>query len=94
MRYIIFYIAAVNAFSFVLFGIDKYLARNGMRRVSERALFVSALLGGSFGALLGMWTFRHKTQHKSFRVFIPLILLLQIAAGGALFWYFFVLPKG
>lgn len=94
MRYIIFYIAAVNAFSFVLFGVDKYLARNGMRRVSERALFVSALLGGSFGALLGMWTFRHKTQHKSFLVFIPLILLLQIAAGGALFWYFFVLPKG
>ena len=42
---------------------------------------LSALLGGSLGAVLGMWLFRHKTRHWYFAWGLPLILLVQIAAG-------------
>ena len=39
---------------------------------------LSAILGGSIGALLGMRVFHHKTLHRSFRYGIPAILILQI----------------
>ena len=36
-----------------------------------------AIAGGSIGALLGMYLFRHKTQHKKFTLGIPVIILVQ-----------------
>ena len=36
--------------------------------------------GGSVGALLGMGFFRHKTRHWTFRLGMPAILILQVAA--------------
>lgn len=56
---------------------DKRRAKNRERRISEKALFLIALLGGSFGSLIGMWLFRHKTKHWYFVVFMPLILVAQ-----------------
>jgi uncharacterized membrane protein YsdA (DUF1294 family) len=47
-----------------------------------------AALGGSIGSLAGMYTVRHKTKHPKFTVGIPLILVLQVAAAIAV-WYFF-----
>lgn len=35
---------------------------------------------GSVGALLGMGFFRHKTRHWTFRLGMPAILILQVAA--------------
>ena len=62
-----------------ILGLDKGRAqRRGARRVPERALFLCALLGGSPGALLGMWAFRHKTKHWYFKYGLPAILLLQL----------------
>ena len=75
------YLAAVNLWAFGLMGFDKRRARQGGRRVRERTLFLSALLGGSLGALLGMYLFRHKTRHWYFVWGIPLILLAQAALG-------------
>ena len=76
------YLAAVNLWAFALMGVDKHRAkRKGARRIRERTLFLSALLGGSPGALLGMWTFRHKTKHWYFVWGMPLILAAQIALG-------------
>ena len=40
---------------------------------------MSAIIGGSIGALLGMQVFRHKTKHASFRIGMPCILIVQIA---------------
>lgn len=34
------------------------------------------------GALLGMWTFHHKTRHWYFRYGIPAILVVQLALAG------------
>ena len=48
-------------------------------RISEKALFIPAILGGSIGAILGMHLFHHKTKHWYFRFGLPLILALQLA---------------
>ncbi|HHY11587.1 MAG TPA: DUF1294 domain-containing protein [Firmicutes bacterium] len=64
-------------------GYDKYQACRRRRRVPEKALFAAALTGGSLGILVGMFFFRHKTKHLSFRMGIPAIVLLQVW----LLWY-------
>ena len=76
------YLLAVNLWAFGLMWLDKRRSkRKGARRVRERTLFLSALLGGGAGAILGMWTFRHKTKHWYFVWGMPLILLAQAAAA-------------
>ena len=73
------YLLIINALTFLTFGADKRRARRDRRRVRESTLFLLAVLGGSIGALLGMYVFRHKTRHWYFCVGIPAILILQIA---------------
>ncbi len=76
------YLLAVNLAAFVLMGADKRKARRGAWRISERALFLPALLGGALGGVLGMRTFHHKTRHWYFRWGFPLLLALQLAVLG------------
>ena len=73
------YLLIINAIAFSLMLIDKYKARKNLWRIPEATLISTALLGGSIGALIGMYTVRHKTRHIKFTVGIPLILLAQIA---------------
>lgn len=72
------YLLAINVVTFFVYGIDKWKARHKRWRVSEAALLVLALLGGSVGAWLGMYVWRHKTLHKKFKYGVPLILLAQV----------------
>ena len=72
------YLVLINLAAFLLMGIDKFRARRELWRIPEKVLFGSALLGGSIGAIAGMFFFRHKTRHLSFRLGFPVILLLQI----------------
>lgn len=76
---LIFYLALINLAAFLLMGADKSRARRGLWRIPEKVLFLSAVLGGSAGAIGGMFFFRHKTRHLRFRIGLPAILLLQIA---------------
>ena len=76
------YLAAMNLAGFLLMGWDKRCARKGRRRIPERTLFAAAFLGGSVGALAGMYVIRHKTKHLSFVIGIPLILILQLLLAG------------
>ena len=85
-RAVLIYLAVINIAAFILYGIDKQKARNHQWRISEACLICVAVLGGSVGALLGMFVFRHKTKHIKFLIGVPLILILQIAAG----LYYFV----
>ena len=78
-RYMLYYLAAINLAAFFLMWLDKRRARRkGARRVRVRTLFLSALLGGSVGAIAGMRLFRHKTKHWYFVWGMPAILILQL----------------
>lgn len=71
---------AANLTAFLLMGLDKGRARRGAWRISEKALFLPAVLGGALGGVLGMRLFHHKTRHWYFRYGFPLLLLAQMAA--------------
>ena len=70
---------AINAITFVVYGIDKYKAKKAKWRISEATLLLLAVLGGSIGAWMGMRVWHHKTMHKKFKYGIPALLLMQIA---------------
>ena len=76
---IVYYLIALNIVTFLVYGIDKWKAKQAKMRIRETALLTLAVLGGSIGALLGMKVWHHKTMHKKFKYGLPLILLAQIA---------------
>ena len=79
MKMIVFIVMAMMSLvSFAAFGIDKYKAKAGHWRISERTLFLTAILGGGIGAFLGMKVFHHKTLHKQFAIGIPVIMIVQV----------------
>ncbi len=81
------YAAAVNVAAFAVMAVDKSRAKKGAWRISERTLFLFALLFGSMGIWAGMYVFRHKTRHLKFVVGIPVILLIQLCAVLAyIYW--------
>lgn len=78
---LICYLSAVNLLALALMGLDKGKARRGARRIPEKTLFLTAVIGGSVGAIAGMFLFRHKTRHLSFVLGLPAILLAQLCAA-------------
>ena len=77
----------MNIASFALMGHDKRSARLNKWRVSERTLFLVTACFGGLGSVLGMKVFHHKTQHWYFKVFFPVLLVVQIVllvVGGYL----------
>ena len=77
--YLAYYLLAINAVTFIVYGIDKYKAKKAQWRISEATLLLLAVLGGSIGAWMGMKVWHHKTMHMKFKYGIPAILLIQIA---------------
>ena len=59
--------------------IDKWKAKKNLWRIPEATLMMTAALGGSIGALMGMYTVRHKTRKPRFYLGIPLILIFQLS---------------
>ena len=78
MKLILLYLLIVNAVAYFLMMADKIKAKKNLWRIPESTLMLSALLGGSIGALAGMYTFRHKTRHPKFTIGIPAILFVQM----------------
>lgn len=76
---VLLYLIIVNAAAFLLMLADKLKAKRGAWRIPEAALMGIAAIGGSVGALAGMYLFRHKTKHIKFTLGIPVILIGQIA---------------
>ena len=79
MSCLTYYLLAINAVAFIMYGIDKYKAKKAKWRISEATLLLLAVLGGSIGAWMGMKVWHHKTMNKKFKYGIPAILLIQIA---------------
>ena len=84
MKYILIYLAIINAVSFLLMLIDKQKAVKGRRRIPERVLLIAAGIGGSFGTLMAMYAFRHKTNRVKFTAGVPFMLFVHF---GAVLWY-------
>ena len=78
MQLLFIYLAIINAISFLLMLVDKYKAKKNLWRIPERTLMGFAAIGGSIGALAGMYLVRHKTKHLQFTVGIPVILFLHV----------------
>ncbi|MGN1327889.1 MAG: DUF1294 domain-containing protein [Clostridia bacterium] len=78
IKNIIIYLVIINIVAFLAMLIDKKKAEKGKWRIKESTLLILAIIGGSIGAITGMYTFRHKTQKARFFVGIPVIIVLQI----------------
>lgn len=88
MRILMYYLIAVNVAAWIMYGLDKWKARSGKWRISERTLLIVALIGGSVGALAGMLMFRHKTKKPKFVIGIPVMLVVHCVIVAAAFsWH-------
>ena len=77
-RILLIYLAVVNILTIIVFGVDKMNAKSNRQRVRIVTLLGLAFIGGSVGALIGMYGFHHKTMKAYFTVGVPLILLMQV----------------
>lgn len=86
MKWLLYYLSAINIIGVVIMGWDKIKARAGVWRIPENNLLLIALTGGSAGIYLGLRLFHHKTRHFKFTVIVPIVLLIQLIIIGWLFY--------
>jgi len=72
------WLIAASIVLFALYGYDKAQAKAGGGRVPEIVLHGLALLGGFVGGWIGMYAFRHKTQHPMFKVVLAIATVLNL----------------
>lgn len=77
MKYFLIYLAAVSIIAAVMTVSDKSRAKKHRRRIAEKTLFITAVLGGSAAMYLTMLAVRHKTKHRRFMIGLPLIMIVQ-----------------
>ncbi len=85
MNILLYYLLIINIAGFLSMLVDKQKAIHNKWRIPENTLMTISLIGGSLGALLGMYIFHHKTRHIKFKFGIPLILFLQIVISLSIF---------
>ena len=78
VKNIIIYLIIINLIAFLSMLVDKKKAKYGRWRIPENTLFLYAILGGTVGSIIGMYTFRHKTHNPKFKIGMPALLILQI----------------
>ena len=78
IKNIVIYFIIINIVTFLVMWYDKHEAKVGHWRISEKALFLFTIFGGSLGGIIGMYTFRHKTKKWYFKYGFPIILICQI----------------
>ena len=78
INFLSYYLFIINIITFAIYGIDKYNAVHHKFRIRIVTLLFLAVIGGSIGALLAMYIFRHKTKKWYFTVVVPLILIAQV----------------
>lgn len=67
----------LSLIAFCVYGADKAKAKKGAWRIPEKVLLSLSFFGGGLGGLLGMFLFRHKTNHFYFWVINILGLIWQ-----------------
>jgi uncharacterized membrane protein YsdA (DUF1294 family) len=77
---ILIYFIFINIAAFLVYSFDKYRARIGASRISEKELYTFSIIGGFLGASLSMALFRHKINKVSFLLRHIVIIILWIIA--------------
>ena len=75
---IIYFCIVINIITFLVFGYDKWQAKNNKRRISELNLLLLTGIGGTIGGIVSMYLFKHKTNKFSFILSFYAIAILQI----------------
>ena len=83
---VIDYLVVMSLLTFAAYGMDKRKAKKGQWRIPEKTLLLLAVLGGSLGALLGMYVCHHKTQKTKFVIGVPVIIAVQAAVAAGFLW--------
>jgi uncharacterized membrane protein YsdA (DUF1294 family) len=78
----------LNLLTFLITAYDKQLAVAHKNRISEETLLTFAAVGGTIGAALAMYLFRHKTSKKYYLFKFYRIVILQIIAAIGLFYFY------
>lgn len=89
MVFIPIYLLVINLVAFTAMGLDKKKAIDKKWRIPEKRLFLYVLLGGGVGGTFGMMLFRHKTKHWYFRIFFPLIAIVEYGLAVFVIFKFF-----
>lgn len=89
LKNIIIYLLIINIIAFFAMFIDKKKAEKDRWRIKESTLLTLALIGGSIGAIIGMYTFHHKTKKPRFFIGIPVMIVLQtmLIIAISIKWY-------
>lgn len=83
------YLIAISVIAIVVCIYDKIAAKHNPRhRTRESTLLLLSALGGSVAMLVTMYIIRHKTKHVKFMLGIPVIIILQVAAAVAVYFFF------
>lgn len=77
---LIIYLIFVNLVGLIFMAVDKVRAVEHRFRIPESVLLILAAIGGSVGAIIGMFLFHHKIRRIKFRFGLPAILFLQVLA--------------
>ena len=80
MEYFFYCLLVINILTFLIYGLDKLLAKLHSWRVPEITLLFLAAIGGTVGAYIAMQCFRHKTLHWKFKLGVPVLFFLQVVA--------------
>lgn len=81
MKLAVIYLVMINIAAFCMYGIDKSAAIKQKQRIPNKVLLGVVVIGGSAGALAGMYMFRHKTKKWYYTMTVPVMLIIQIAAA-------------
>ena len=84
MRYLMYYLIVINIAAWLMYGLDKWKAKSGAWRIPERTLLLTALAGGSVGALAGMLLFHHKTRKPKFMIGVPVMFAAHCVIVGVI----------
>ncbi|XSG74891.1 DUF1294 domain-containing protein [Herpetosiphon llansteffanensis] len=68
----------ISFITLIVFILDKQKSQGRSRRIAERTLLWFVAVGGTLGAVIGIWFFRHKSQKTTFLQGFWLIVGCQV----------------
>lgn len=71
-------VLAMSLLTFVLYYADKFKAKHNQWRIKEHTLLACGILLGAFGALIAMYTIRHKNKKWYFVLINSIALIFHI----------------